>query len=94
MAEKLEQVRREIDRLRERRRRSKDDAERAALAAEIDRLVAIRDALVAGEDEDFVQDIEAIASRLEGVRASANLSAESAVATSIRNLKSLLPPGG
>jgi hypothetical protein len=94
MALTLEQVRREIDRLRERRRRSSDAAEKAALQSEIDRLVAIRDAMVAQDDGDFEEDIRGIVANLERIRTSANLSAESAIATTIANLTSALPPAG
>lgn len=94
MSDTLETVRREIDRLRERRRRSTDDAERTALQAEIDRLVGLRDQLVAEDDRTFADDIRKIVANLETIRTSANLGVESAIATSIRNLKAALPPGG
>lgn len=94
MSDTLETVRREIDRLRERRRRSTDDAERTALQAEIDRLVRLRDQLVAEDDRTFADDIRKIVANLETIRTSANLGVESAIATSIRNLKAALPPGG
>jgi hypothetical protein len=93
MALTLELVRREIDRLRDRRRRSTDDAERAGLQAEINNLMTIRDAMVAEEDADFADDVRRIANNLDAIRAAADLSAESAIAASIRNLKAALPGG-